>query len=64
MGAGVRRSMSTFDKAARAIDKVEESVGVAREKTGLGPDDQSAVASETDTSGTSTTHADDTIKDA
>jgi hypothetical protein len=55
--------MSTFDKAAKAIDKAEESISEAREKSGLGPDDQSEVTSETDMSGASTTHTDDTIKD-
>jgi hypothetical protein len=53
--------MGIFDKA---IDKVEESAGQAREKVGLEPDDESQVASETDPSRPNITHTDDTVKDA
>ena len=58
--------MGIADKAAKAVDKVEESVGAAREKTGLGPDDQPEVTGETPTAmgGPSTTHTADTVKDA
>jgi hypothetical protein len=58
--------MSIADKAAKAVDKIEESVGEARETTGLGPDDQPGVAGETptDMGGRNTTHTADTIKDA
>jgi hypothetical protein len=47
-----------FDKA---MDKVEQSVGDAREKTGLEPDNESEAA-ETDSTRTSVPQADDKIK--
>ena len=56
--------MSIYDKAKKAMDKVEESVGEAREKAGLAPDPEPEVRSETEAGTAGPTQADDTIKDA
>jgi hypothetical protein len=60
VNSGQGDKMGIFDKA---IDKIEQSFGGAREKAGLEPDDESQVASETDPSSVNSTQADDTVKD-
>jgi hypothetical protein len=54
--------MSIFDKTKKAMDKVEESIGEAREKAGLAPDHEPEVSSETDPGKASTPQADDTSR--
>lgn len=53
--------MGIFDKA---VDKVEKSVGEAREKTGLAPDDETQIPSDTDTNKANDAPTDETLKDA
>jgi hypothetical protein len=53
--------MGIFDKA---IDKVEELVGDAREKTGLAPDDESKISRDTDPSRANVSPADDSLKES
>ena len=52
--------MGIFDKA---IDKIEESVSKAREKTGLESDDQSQTMNNTDSGKVNIPPTDDTVKD-
>jgi hypothetical protein len=54
-------AVGIFDKA---IDKVEEFVGDAREKTGLAPDDESQISRDTDPSRSNIAPTDDSLKDS
>jgi hypothetical protein len=53
--------MGIFDKA---MDKLEESVGGAREKIGLAPDDESQISRDAHPDRSNVTPTDDSLKDS